>query len=174
MKTTLIRSLVLVLAAAAIAPVIHRSTAVASQPQFNRLQTTPLHSWTTPAIATPNSFAPAAIAQATVLARGQFVTVEQNHPTLGTAEIVQTGDQRTLTFSADFETADGPAVEVVLYRGDQAPVNLAEGSYYSLAVLQSFDGGQTYNIPAEVNVAEYGAIAIWCREFNVTFGYADI
>lgn len=110
----------------------------------------------------------------TLIASGSFVTVEQDHPTSGTARIISEGGQRYAVFDDGFTTARGPAVEVVLYRGDSVPVNLAEGSYRSLATLQSFDGGQRYAIPADVDLDEFGAIAIWCEEFNVTFGYAAL
>lgn len=112
--------------------------------------------------------------QTAQLASGMFTTVEQNHPTAGIAQIVEEGGQRYLEFSSDFTTAEGPDVEVILYRGDQVPVNLAEGSYISIAPLQSFDGAQRYAIPGNVDLAEFGAVGIWCEQFNVTFGYATI
>lgn len=108
------------------------------------------------------------------VASGNFTTVEQNHPTLGTATIVEEGEQRYLEFSDDFTTAEGPDVEVILYQGDSVPVNIAEGSYMTLAPLQSFDGAQRYAIPTHVNLDEFESVGIWCRQFNVTFGYADI
>ena len=33
---------------------------------------------------------------------------------------------------------------------------------------------QRYAIPANINIEDYESVAIWCQEFNVTFGYADI
>lgn len=107
-------------------------------------------------------------------APGQFVTVEQDHATTGTATLVATNGQQYLEFDAAFDTARGPAVEVILYKGAAVPVNIAEGDYVTLAPLQSFSGAQRYMIPAGVDLNDYQAVGIWCREFNVTFGYAPI
>ncbi len=113
------------------------------------------------------------MAQST-LASGQFVTVEQDHATTGTARIVTENNQRYLEFDAAFDTARGPAVEVVLYRNSTVPVNLDEKDYVTLAPLQSFTGAQRYAIPADLDLSTYQSVAIWCREFNVTFGYAAL
>lgn len=107
-------------------------------------------------------------------APGQFVTVEQDHATTGTATLTTTNGQQYLEFDAAFDTARGPAVEVILYKGATVPVNIAEGDYLTLAPLQSFSGAQRYLIPAGVDIDDYQAVGIWCRQFNVTFGYAPI
>ena len=44
----------------------------------------------------------------------------------------------------------------------------------SLAPLKGFSGAQRYEIPDNVNLDDYEAVAIWCRKFNVTFGYAKL
>jgi hypothetical protein len=105
---------------------------------------------------------------------GQFVTVEQDHPTTGIARIVTENGQRYLEFDADFDTARGPDVNVVLYGESMVPVNLGESDYLTLASLQSFSGAQRYLIPAEGDLAAYQAVGIWCRQFDVTFGYATL
>ena len=109
----------------------------------------------------------------TLLTSGQFVTVDQSHATTGTASIVEKDGQRILKFDGDFDTARGPAVQVVLYKGDSVPVSLDEADYVSIGDLKSFEGAQSYVLPADINLSDYGSVAIWCAEFNVTFGYAD-
>ena len=109
-----------------------------------------------------------------LLASGQFVTVAQSHATTGSARIVEKDGQRLLEFDAAFDTARGPAVQVLLYKGDSVPVSLAEGDYTYVADLNTFEGSQGYVLPAGLNLDDYGSVAIWCAEFNVTFGYADI
>ena len=109
-----------------------------------------------------------------VLASGQFVTVDQSHATTGTAQIVEKDGQRFLEFDAAFDTARGPAVQVVLHKANSVPVSLAESDYVYIGDLQSFEGAQRYAIPADINIEDYESVAIWCQEFNVTFGYADI
>ncbi|MEL7315683.1 MAG: DM13 domain-containing protein [Cyanobacteria bacterium J06559_3] len=107
-------------------------------------------------------------------AAGQFVTVEQEKATTGTAQIVTENGQNYVVFDEAFDTARGPDVQVVLYTGSEAPVNLAEGDYVTIAALESFEGAQRYLIPADIDVNNYESVAIWCREFNVTFGYAPL
>lgn len=113
-------------------------------------------------------------AEMSLIAGGSFVTVEQNHPTEGIAQIVEENGQRYLKFDAEFTTARGPDVNVVMHRNSSVPVNLQEENYVTLAPLESFDGAQQYLIPEELNLDEYQSVAIWCREFNVTFGYAAL
>ena len=110
----------------------------------------------------------------TLLSSGQFVTVDQSHATTGTARIVEKDGQRFLEFDAAFDTARGPAVQVVLHKGNSVPVSLTEGDYVYIGDLQSFEGAQRYAIPADINIEDYESVAIWCQEFNVTFGYADL
>ncbi|MGF1520786.1 MAG: DM13 domain-containing protein [Leptolyngbyaceae cyanobacterium] len=123
-----------------------------------------------PLISTPATESPVLLAEATT----GFVTVEQDHPTTGTARVVTENGQNYLVFDEAFDTARGPDVQVVLYAGSTAPVNLTEGDYITVGALQSFEGAQRYLIPADIDVDDYGSVAIWCREFNVTFGYAPL
>ncbi|MEM9266889.1 MAG: DM13 domain-containing protein [Cyanobacteria bacterium P01_F01_bin.13] len=109
-----------------------------------------------------------------LITSGQFVTVEQAKATTGTARIVEKDGQRILEFDGAFDTARGPDVQVVLYRGDSVPVNIDESDYVVIGDLKSFEGSQGYVLPADLNLDDYGSVAIWCAEFNVTFGYADI
>ncbi|MGB3405799.1 MAG: DM13 domain-containing protein [Microcoleaceae cyanobacterium] len=109
-----------------------------------------------------------------IIASGSFVTVDQDHPTEGTAQIITENGKRYLEFSQEFTTARGPAVEIIMYRNSSVPVNVAEADYVTLAPLESFDGAQRYEIPANINPSDFKAVAIWCRQFNVTFGYAAL
>ncbi|MEM6426884.1 MAG: DM13 domain-containing protein [Cyanobacteria bacterium P01_D01_bin.128] len=108
------------------------------------------------------------------IASGGFVTVEQDHPTAGTATIAEKDGQTILEFSGDFTTARGPAVYVVLHKDDSVGVALDEDDYVTIAPLESFDGAQRYIIPESVDVADYSSVVIWCEQFNVTFGFAAL
>lgn len=111
---------------------------------------------------------------ANVIASGNFVTVEQDHPTAGKATIIEENGQKYLEFDSNFTTARGPAVKVVLHRNGNVPVNLRQQDYITIASLQSFDGKQRYALPADINLDKYQSVAIWCQRFNVTFGYAGL
>ncbi|MEO0433372.1 MAG: DM13 domain-containing protein [Cyanobacteria bacterium J06656_5] len=110
----------------------------------------------------------------TLLTSGQFVTVDQAKDTTGSARIVEKDGQRILEFDGAFDTARGPDVQVVLYRGDSVPVSIDESDYIVVGDLKSFEGSQGYVLPADINLEDYGSVAIWCAEFNVTFGYAAL
>lgn len=114
------------------------------------------------------------IAQNNLLASGSFLTVEQDHPTEGTARIINENGKRYLEFDGAFTTAQGPDVNVILHRNNSIPVNVKEGEYITLAALQSFEGSQRYLLPDDLDIGEFKSVGIWCREFNVTFGYASL
>lgn len=118
--------------------------------------------------------APLSPVVASTLSSGSFVNVDQAHPTRGTARIVSANGQRYLEFAPEFDTATGPDVQIIFYRGNTVPVQVREQDYVTLASLSSFSGAQRYAIPASLNLADFGAIAIWCRQFNVTFGYVAL
>ncbi|MGG6296195.1 DM13 domain-containing protein [Leptolyngbya sp. AN02str] len=115
----------------------------------------------------------------TVLKSGMFTDGE--HPTQGTAQIVTENGDRYLEFSSDFRTDSGPDLFVILHRNadvigtTQPPAHaIQEGDYVTLAALQSTTGTQRYAIPADVNLDNYQSAAIWCRQFNATFGAASL
>ncbi|MBE9167987.1 DM13 domain-containing protein [Pleurocapsales cyanobacterium LEGE 06147] len=103
-----------------------------------------------------------------------FVTVEQDHQTTGTVKIIEENGQKYLEFDEDFTTANGPDVQVILYRDNSIPVNIEEADYIALSPLESFSGQQRYLIPEDINLKEYQAVGIWCQQFNVTFAYAAL
>ncbi|ACK65972.1 conserved hypothetical protein [Rippkaea orientalis PCC 8801] len=107
-----------------------------------------------------------------IVLSGMFVTTEQDHPTKGKATIISEGGKNYLQFDSAFDTADGPDVQVILHRNNTVPVNLSEKDYIILAPLKNRRGTQRYEIPNTIKVNDFKSVAIWCREFNVTFGYA--
>lgn len=116
------------------------------------------------------------VAQASnnTLAMGTFVTTEQDHPTSGMATIIEENGKRYLVFDDEFTTAEGPDVQVVLHRESTVPVNLEEEDYMMIAPLVSMNGTQRYVLPDDLNLDEFQAVSIWCRQFNVSFGYAAL
>lgn len=114
------------------------------------------------------------IAAKTTLTMGNFVTVEQQKATTGKVKIVAENGQRYLELDSEFSTANGPDVEIILYRNSQVPAQIAPENYVTLAKLKSFNGSQRYLIPDKINLDDFQSVAIWCRQFNVTFGYASL
>lgn len=93
----------------------------------------------------------------------------------GTAKTILEGEKRHLVFDKTFNIESGPDLTVVLVRSPElTSPQLEEGSYLLLDELQSNSGEQRYEIPGNVNLEDFGSIAIWCRQFNTTFGYASL
>lgn len=102
---------------------------------------------------------------------GTFVKVD--YPTKGAVNVVTEEGKSYLEFDEAFQTDEGPDVFVLLHRSDKPESYRAE-DYVSLGKLKQFSGTQKYAIPAEINLAEFRSVVIWCKKFNVTFGYAPL
>ena len=103
---------------------------------------------------------------------GQFVSVE--HPTSGQVSVIEEDGARYLEIGQDFQSDRGPALEVILHKADTVGLKVKEGDYISLGGLKSFNGAQRYIIPEAIELEQYQSVAIWCQEFNATFGYAPL
>ncbi|MBK4729532.1 DM13 domain-containing protein [Oxynema sp. CENA135] len=104
---------------------------------------------------------------------GTFVSAE--HPTEGMARIVMENGKYYLELDENFKTDPGPDLFVILHQSAQLPNSgIEESDYISLGMLRSIEGAQRYEIPADVDLDRFKAAAIWCKEFNATFGYASL
>lgn len=104
---------------------------------------------------------------------GTFVAAE--HPTYGMARIASENGNRYLEFDQGFKSDAGPDLHVILHRAASLPKGgLKEQDYVILSRLQKVSGKQRYTIPQNINLANYRSVAIWCRKFNATFGYAPL
>lgn len=103
---------------------------------------------------------------------GKFVAVE--HPTQGQVQIIEEDGAKYLEFDQNFQSDRGPDLKVILHQANAVEQQVKEGEYLSLGALQSFNGTQRYLIPEDVDLTQYQSVAIWCEEFNATFGYAPL
>lgn len=118
--------------------------------------------------------------QLSVLRSGKFVDGE--HSTQGNVRIIKQNNQRLLELDQTFTTStSGPDLVVILHRladviGTTTPPDfpIKEGDYVLLAPLKSYNGTQSYLIPANLNLDDFKSAAIWCRRFNATFGAATL
>jgi hypothetical protein len=109
-----------------------------------------------------------------LLAGGPFRSLNR-YETTGTAGIYQLDDGSRVLRLEDFATSNGPDLQVWLSSAPAA----AEGREYAegfvdLGTLKGNIGNQNYTIPADVDLAEYRSVVIWCRRFTVGFGSAPI
>ena len=102
---------------------------------------------------------------------GKFVAAE--HPTQGAVSIVNEKGKRYLVFDKTFKSDMGPDLYVILHRGAVLPKGgLKESDYVTIGRLQKVSGTQRYTIPNNIDLKNYRTVAVWCRAFNATFGYA--
>jgi hypothetical protein len=114
------------------------------------------------------------LGSAVVIASGKFHGVAHNGA--GTATIYRlAGGKRILRFT-DFETSNGPDVQVYLVAapdaGDSDTVKKA--GFVHLGALKGNRGDQNYDIPSDVDLGKYRAATIWCRRFAVNFATAPL
>ncbi|MEL6384399.1 MAG: DM13 domain-containing protein [Cyanobacteria bacterium J06626_18] len=121
-----------------------------------------------PCAANPCAADPCAAASAST---GTFEGVA--HPTSGSVQIVEENGKRYLEFDAAFRSDSGPDLLVLLHK-EAVPQSYSPDQYVSLGFLQSVEGSQRYEIPEGVSVEDFQSAVIWCREFNVTFGFAAL
>jgi hypothetical protein len=109
-----------------------------------------------------------------ILASGQFHGVA--HDAKGTATIHQLADGKRVLRLSDFETSNGPDVQVYLVAAPDARDNatVTSAGFVHIAPLKGNVGNQNYELPANVDLAKYRAVTIWCRRFGVNFATAPL
>jgi len=112
-----------------------------------------------------------------LLARGSFVTHE--HDTSGTVQVVRLADGRRQLVLLDLATSDGPDLRVWLTDQKVLPGTAGwrvfdDGKYVELGRLKGNQGNQVYEVPADVDLAAYRSVSIWCKRFAVSFGAAEL
>ncbi|NER39323.1 MAG: DM13 domain-containing protein [Oscillatoria sp. SIO1A7] len=98
--------------------------------------------------------------------------VSGRYSTEGTVRVVREDGKRYLEFDGDFKTNSGPDLFVLLHDSEK-PERYNEEDYISLGRLEKISGTQRYAIPEDEDLDSYASVVIWCRRFNVTFGYAS-
>ena len=113
-----------------------------------------------------------AYAEASTLKQGKFKNDAKR--VSGVAKIIKKANgKRVLQLDKDFQSGRGPDVFILLHQ--QAKPTQYRNNYTAVGgPLKTFSGTKEFEIPAEVNLAEVKSVVVWCREFNVTFGYAPL
>jgi hypothetical protein len=129
----------------------------------------------------PPPAAAAAVSQAApeaaTIALGAFISHE--HDTTGTARVVREPDGSRYLRIENLDTSNGPLLKVWL---TDAPVRpgkdgwylFDDGQHVDLGALKGNKGSQNYPIPADVDLAAYRSVSIWCARFDVSFGAAEL
>jgi len=109
-----------------------------------------------------------------LLSQGRFHGVA--HATEGLASLYQLPDGQRALRLTEFETSNGPDVQVYLVATNDATDNetVTKAGFIHLGALKGSVGNQNYEVPADVDLAKYQAVTVWCRRFGVNFGTAPL
>ncbi len=95
-------------------------------------------------------------------------------PTQGKAHIVSSKRKRFLVLDDSFNTGNGPDLFILLHKS-RVPQSYQRQEFVNLGRLQKEQGMQVYKIPSRIkDLSKYQSVVVWCKEFNVTFGYAEL
>jgi hypothetical protein len=111
------------------------------------------------------------------LLAGTFVSHE--HTTTGSVRVIEQPDGTRQLAIVGLETSNGPDVHVWLSAG---PVVEGFDGWFTAAGHEHIDlgpikgnlGDQLYDIPADVDLATFRAVDLWCEQFAVSFGAAAL
>ena len=105
--------------------------------------------------------------------------ISHEHSTTGTVRILQRPDGSRLLTLENLDTSNGPDVHVWLsaahvVEGPAGWFTAGSADYYDLGLIKGNQGNQVYEIPAEVDLAKYKSVDLWCVQFSVSFGAAEL
>jgi Electron transfer DM13 len=98
------------------------------------------------------------------------------HKTVGVATIYTLPEGKRVLRLTEFETSNGPDVQVYLVAANDATDSetVKKAGFLMLGPLKGNIGDQNYDLPEGVDLQKYRAVTIWCRRFGVNFGTAPL
>lgn len=102
----------------------------------------------------------------TVLKSGSFKGAG-GHSASGRVELIKTGGKVRLVLKGNFRLDGAPDPKIAFGRG-----GYTRGTIISR--LKRLRGGQSYNVPSRIKVANFTEVWLWCQRFNVPLGVARI
>lgn len=137
--------------------------------------TAPSPSSTAAPLETPS--APSAPTEPVLLASGEFISHE--HTTTGSVTVIERPDGTRALAIAALDTSNGPDLHVWLSAADVIPGiegwrTAADAEHLTLGPLKGNVGDQLYEIPAGAELSLYRSVTIWCEQFSVSFGAAQL
>lgn len=116
------------------------------------------------------------LAEARVVATGDFRDADRAHKGQGSARLVELpGGGAEVQLSA-FQVTNGPDLEVWLsaHPDPASSSDVADSAWISLGQLKGNVGDQAYPIPAGTDLSAYKSVVIWCEQFGVLFSPAAL
>ena len=89
------------------------------------------------------------------------------HTVSGDASIYILDGKHTVVLDP-YSSQNGPDLKVYLSKDVKA------SSYIRLGNLKSTSGKQSYDVPAGTDITQYNFVHVWCEQFSVEFGRAEV
>lgn len=105
------------------------------------------------------------------VATGTFIHADPNDPihygSGGVAILKDPAGKQVVFLEKDFDVGPGPDFRVYLVK-HPAPreKDHVRAAFVDIGGLMSFKGSQIYEVPADVDLSQYGSVVIWCRAFS--------
>ena len=90
------------------------------------------------------------------------------HNAEGLAKVIPLGDGSSILRLENFKSTNGPNVHLYL------ATDKAASNFIDLGKLKANNGNQNYNIPIGTDLSKYDMALIWCKDFSVLFGSAQL
>ncbi|MDQ0075407.1 DM13 domain-containing protein [Arthrobacter oryzae] len=109
-----------------------------------------------------------------VLATGPFQS--QEHPTSGSASLVQLPDGSHVVRLENLASSDGPDVKVWLSDREAGGdwFKYRSGRFLDLGPVKATHGNQNYAVPPGTDLSGLHTVVLWCDRFSVAFGSAAL
>lgn len=101
----------------------------------------------------------------TLLKQGTLMGV--GHTVSGTVKVYDDDGKKVVVLDP-FSSQNGPDLKVYLSTVENAT------KYVSLGALKSTTGKQSYDVDGMPDLAEYKFVLVWCQQFSVLFGKAEL
>lgn len=111
------------------------------------------------------------------LSAGTFISHE--HATTGSVRVVLNTDGSRVLAIENLTTSSGPDVHVWLSASDVVEgvdgwYTAGSAPYLDLGPIKGNLGNQVYEIPEGVDISSYRSVSLWCVQFSVSFGAAQL
>ena len=113
----------------------------------------------------------AAAPENVLLRSGSFEPVR--HEGRGEANVIELAQGGRVLTLRNFEVENGPDLRVYLVAGPARSEDEVD-EFVDLGGLKGNRGNQQYEIPADVLLARYSTVVVWCRAFSALFARAPL
>ena len=98
------------------------------------------------------------------------------HTGSGTAKLLKQTDGSYIVRLENFQTENGPKLEVYLSKAIKPSSSAAVSSagFINLGDLKSVNGSQNYLVPIGTDLTQFKSVVIWCTTFSVNFVSAPL